>query len=574
MSWTKTRRPLLALFTLLAFFLAAPSGRTQGGVWRGELKELDKLLALRARNFEALEKGQGPLRSGHRSRNREPVEARWTFLFEHSREAILADRIAARRAAAPLEGNAWRTSVLPALLEAVKNRDARIRAAAAVALGKRGGDGVVAPLTALLENADAEVVKSAMLGLGLSGADAARSPLLEGLASEETGRASYAALGLGLLGREDATHELARALPRAVESGRFELASAIVVSLGAVGRGNDEAKAALLAEIPWSRTALPLLGCRLQALARLGGDDACEVLLKTTRDASFDLRTAAFLGLGRFPEAAPVQRLLETARGSGDLLPRVFALASLGCIATETRDAELREEVVGTLVETAGNLIDDCRGAAFANLALGVAGERRGLDRLRSLIEPDVRTRYRLPLHESAVVALGLLRDSSSRSSLEEIVEEPDCEPTYRGYAVLALGLLGAPLGLPTIRKAVESHRGNPHVQRNGLWALALLGDERSFPTMVDRLKTAADENDPVALAAARALGILSSECAVGPLLRCVAGADVTKSTRILAIHALGCMFDRAPVPRFALFLQGSHYLLQPEWMKDLYSRP
>jgi len=259
----------------------------------------------------------------------------WMFRFEHQKESILADRIAALRTrAARPDRDAVRKDVLPLLLESLRHESSWIRDAAVLALGKLGDRTALPHLVDVSrEDPDREVAEDALLALGLLRDAEAIPHLVATLEGKDRRRAAFAALALGLTADPAAKAPLLEACRSALGEDPPDetLASCIAVALGVVATERDVR--VLAAPLPAKGLeTVKVHAC--QALGRIGGKTARDRLVAGASAGRGNGATAAVLALGRLPEEPPRELLLGPhGAKSGVNLTKSAALLSLARIA-------------------------------------------------------------------------------------------------------------------------------------------------------------------------------------------------------------------------------------------------
>ena len=254
--------------------------------------------------------------------------------------------------------------------------------------------------------------------------------------------------------------------------------------------------------------------------------------------------------------------------------------------ATSTQPAILAPAAPSDLIL----LLDDgeARVRWRAALALGRVGLPEAVEPLIRLLgddEPDVRV--------ATAFALGLIGSSDAREAL--LTSLGDADPEVQGRAAQALGMIGDPVDATAVSEMVQAHvwagalngldpdeMGFPlapavEAARLGMYALARLGsfdglaaavlaaggqpysgwwpvasafqqlgDGRGAPALLSLLNT---PGRYTASFAARGLGALKEQAAVGPLRQIVEQQTAHEALVIQAIRALSAIGDVASVP-------------------------
>lgn len=200
------------------------------------------------------------------------------------REELLGITIALGRAATPALRRAMEGS-----------SDTRARVAARIA-GEIRDERVVPALARLLQHRDADVRTEAARALARVGSPGALEALSEGLASPHESVASLCAYCLGVTGSPAAAEALTETLRQSRRARRITLASAVIRSLGRLGREESvpELRRILQKRSLFRRHELQELKLQaVAALARLPGEPAREVLLEVASGSDMSLAVAA-----------------------------------------------------------------------------------------------------------------------------------------------------------------------------------------------------------------------------------------------------------------------------------------
>ena len=282
-------------------------------------------------------------------------------------EAMTAKWVGKMKAAAPAQkaellgilAKRGDRSALPAVTEALKDKDQGVRMAAIGAAAQLGGGDSIPPLLAVLEGGEAEEAKAVQTALlraqGKGVADAAagalpkasppsRVALLEVLAargSAQHAEAAFKAAADTEPGVQAAAMKTlgaladAKALPRlvallAAAKGKAVQEAALRAVVDACGRIPDASKrsAPVLQAMRSASTAQRAL--LLRALARLSGPEALKAVVADTKSGDAAVQDAAIRALGEWPDAAAAPELLALARSAKQLTHRVLALR--GCV--------------------------------------------------------------------------------------------------------------------------------------------------------------------------------------------------------------------------------------------------
>ncbi|MBI4557058.1 MAG: HEAT repeat domain-containing protein [Candidatus Hydrogenedentes bacterium] len=302
----------------------------------------------------------------------------------------------------------------PALIESIREPNHDLRVEAVSALGKLKDPSATAPLIALLEDPDGGVREAAVTALGNIGDPQAVTPLIN------------------LLGRENVD---------------MELRWSIVGSLGAL---RDPAAVPAIAEVlvkepqpgsrPYGNRARLLTYC-VQSLAKIGGDDAVNVLVQVLiageSDAALHEAIKA-LGEMRSPQAIPA--LTQLAIRGGDT--GVWSASALGQI-----------------------------GGREAARALGDVLAVH-LQKLGSVANPDSSR-----MLNAALAALGQIPDAAAADVLAEFLQNP--LDTHGFQYVLFPARLLAERGDPRAKEPLEKLKESPETRLQAEEALAILEQKK-----------------------------------------------------------------------------------------------
>lgn len=246
-------------------------------------------------------------------------------------------------------------AALPAVLEATKDKDPKVRVAAIKTIGSIGNESAVAPLAALLaaqDSAERAAARHALLQLRGTQATAAvaqavakaapegRATLLGVLAGREgkehiavaigytrDGNRNVAAAAIAAVGQLADYKELAVLAKLVVEGNKGFIRAAAQQALGqACGRLPDKNKCvgaiapALEGAKGQARASL------LRVLGAIGGRTALLVVRGGLKDADADVQDAALRALSEWQTDEPAKELLEMARSTEKLTHNVLAL--------------------------------------------------------------------------------------------------------------------------------------------------------------------------------------------------------------------------------------------------------
>lgn len=213
-----------------------------------------------------------------------------------------------------------------------------------------------------------------------------------------------------------------------------------------------------LADFSHSKTMADLVtagkwkGEFLVTLGKVGPPRYAHFIGRYKDDPDVSVRWAVAAALGLIDNeaiAVPVLIQLLTRGGTkDDFVVRWEAASSLAKIAGRKGSDGARRRLVDLVQER------DPMSVVLAARALGLAGDARGLAKLRELVgHGDARVR------QEAVLALGEAGDPGSREVLLRRLKDDSL--AVRACAIYALGRLGDPSLIPMLRKAVDASAGD-----------------------------------------------------------------------------------------------------------------
>jgi HEAT repeat protein len=422
------------------------------------------------------------------------------------------------------------------------------------------------------------VEESAALALGIL---QDRSPevkrFLAGVASDPTAKRRtrcFAAFGLGLLGESgqragyaaESYAALRSLVASPAESDRDVARSALV----GIGLLRDPMAVADLRE--WlesgsagSRKLDDLeLSYVAAALGKIGipGDGALAALRGQILRKNRMTRYSSVIALGQIAPRADEDTQADCVRTLANVVkcegkatsdPQTvnFALASLGRIAASTAHDGVRDRAL----EVLGSCFAEGKSSrSFAALGLGFALFEKSPALRTSWAEKILyaldRSTGDVEQRGALCIALGLLRDVRSASSLRNILRDRGIDRPLRGTAALALGLLGDRDSREDVREALLE-KGNVEMRVDAAMAAVLLQDGAAVDSMIDVLR---DPKSSQLLrgSVAGALGRIGDRRALRPLAELLGDGNAPDLTRALACVALGQIGDREDVPVLA----------------------
>ncbi len=493
-----------------------------------------------------------------------------SWFFEHNREEFVY-RVAAernRRVKLPPYSSVGILSVLPEiererspvtpedrerifdiLKSATIDKHSVVRDAAVIALGKLGTPKAV---EVLLERrkleSSGDVQEDTLLALGMSRNKDATAALLETLGKKRN--VQYALLGLGLSG--DA--ELAG--PAALEyfdsnirraKNDHALACA-AIALGGLRYGDGVGS--LTKALKSKKTPNIVKVYVVQALGRIGGDDAQKALIKALDGKDQQVRRASALALGEFIDS-DVLKVLADKRGlknNADPLMAGFAAVSMGSILDELAETEWKrypEAIREVALATRKSKIK----SQYANVALALFG---GIDNeTRRFYKEELGDTSMDPETMSALaMSVGLAGESSVESELVELASSMSRDPKLGSYAALAIGMIpGQAEDQAKALREIYRKVDRDDVRRGAIAAMGLVGDRKDVKFLIGILKAKEDSwlGGYTRGAAAMSLGLIRDGESVAKIQALLRSPD--KRTRAFAVAALGFLADKDPSP-------------------------
>jgi HEAT repeat protein len=450
---------------------------------------------------------------------------------------------------------------LPALLAALRDGDAAVRAAAAVALGKGGFAEAVPPLLLTLNDGNLRVRNAAALGLGLSGAKAAEAPLLALFDDHETRAWTqvWAAVALGYLGTPKARQALlGRIGELAKTSSSADVADVLLAcALGLGASGSPDGIVELLTSPKIERQlAPPLRALLVEALGKTRARSALAQVEKELRSAAAAVRAAAAVALGAVAtveDGTAVAALAHAAAGDAHGAVRAQAIVALGRLGGEQPLAVLRELAKKTagdhelrpFVDTARAFARDpaLRAELGARLRSGDAGERG-----------------------PAALALAILGERAAAGDLVRALERERDATAFADLA-LACGLLQVPEARPLLEQALAREEDAEHRTAAAV-GLHLLGADDVAARLARLLHgaTSARRQAPILFAALMTRDARLCE----DLARLARREGVQDTVRALACTALGHVADPRRRSALVALAAGHSWLVSVPHLDEL----
>lgn len=458
----------------------------------------------------------------------------------------------------PVREPAPAAEIRAALIPALKDRSAEVRAAAATALGRAAGsqDGsALALLAPLLGDRDDHVRKAACLGIGYLGNADGADILLDVARNSPEGRRlaargrnevpsrvrAFAAVGLGLAGAQSG-------LPRETVAELVQLATALesdelvrTAAASALQMVDDQGVIPALHAIFCSQRQSDFARAQAGvALGKAGARNTIRTLRNFLADPSPLVASSAAIALGLLSDRDDQESIESLAGQTGSAASselKHFALMALAEIGGPQARRRILEELAGAKSPAA---------RAFAALAAGVAGALHGdetsgigkslLDAFHSERAPEARA--------ALAAALGLLRHEPARDALRQSLADAS-NPSLQGHASRSLALLGDRDAATDIRTLLTGTR-EPSVHVHAAEALRILDDEEAGELLRQAIGQPAASR-PLHRAAIEALGRRSDDASIAVLREVLenrTGAH-PESSRAAAAATLGRLGDR-----------------------------
>ncbi|MBI1852380.1 MAG: HEAT repeat domain-containing protein [Planctomycetes bacterium] len=447
---------------------------------------------------------------------------------------------------------------ISALLDALTDPSAEVRAAAAIAVGRAGDPFVRARLERSLSDSNDRVCASATLGLGMMGvndeADALRHLLADDVAgrrlarreSVPTAARASAARALGFLRDASSSGALIAVLTGRGSGAQDDVALAALEALGSID--SDASTSALVGIASSGGQSDVRRASALESLGRRGARAGLPLAMRALRDGGRESARSAALALGRLVSSADSRVVAEIGvlaeRHDRDPITRGIACLALGALGG--RDAQ---EILGRVIQR-----DRSDAAQFSAIALGflartttptvtAMGETATSILLASMASADQRG---ADFRAAVALALGLARAHDAEEELHVMLNSPgDKLVRVRGSAAIALGLLGSHVAVPDIA-ALTRRCGIEQLPQCGV-GLALLSRRQSAAEIEARLFSA--ETDVERVAAVATLGSIRSLDSVPVLVAAARDRSSSESLRSAAISALGRIVDARTIP-------------------------
>jgi HEAT repeat protein len=470
-----------------------------------------------------------------------------------------------------------RETVVPALIEALRDGFFDVRAAAVIALGKVGEKSEIPALMKMLGDDNKQVRESTCLALGMLG-DPGPIPQLVSIMNNTVegkrllGRTeildrtrAFAAIALGLIGMNDGEGSEAVVEPLLKALDRREAAQDVpICALTALGLAKAESAVPRILDLARNPSTEELLRAHaVIALGKIGDRQVMPAIQALTRDKDLQVRRSAIIALGKLSGSEDLQSIAllnaEVERGR-EPQSKNWALISLGQIGGEEARKTLLRALAGEQKST----------QAFAALALAILSRNNGSAADNAGFVHDV---FKDTKGDSAragmAIALGLMKHKEAKDDLVALMSGKG-DPDLRGYCAVALGLMEARDTIPAIKRVLGS-RVDPDFQRSAATALGLMGDKDIVGLLTDILTTARTEYE--ISASALALGFIGDVSAVAPLVAAVKNKDgLVDLARANATTALGIVGEDRPLPVLHVVAIDNNYRALVDSLNELLS--
>lgn len=278
---------------------------------------------------------------------------------------------------------------------------------------------------------------------------------------------------------------------------------------------------------------------------------------------SVDIARSCAMALGRLcrpcdeaaakssPDAARCKLLLDIYHDHRDAQTRAFALLALGQIGGTQNRATL-------LVEfgKARKALDK----PWVAIALGVYAFRELQAQVAAGMTPEVdatigRTladafaeQKEPSLRSALAIGLGLCRWTEASDRLRDTMVQNVAKQEFAGYLCIALALMGDRRSASTIHEVVRGSSRRPELLQQAAVALGKLGDKTAAEDLL-RLMGESGANLAKLAAIATALAFIGDRRSLEPLQRMLSDSDLGDLPRAFAAVALGGIADKETLP-------------------------
>jgi HEAT repeat protein len=281
---------------------------------------------------------------------------------------------------------------LPALEDAVRDKNLHVHRSAVMALGLFGGEAterIVAKVKDVAEKGrDPQAKNWAMISLGRLGGNNAKKTLLAAVEGEQKSTQAFAALGLALLGLKDKDEVVVETLRKTLADTKDpSVQGAFAVALGLL---EDTASEGALTEIVKTQGTADTRGYAAIGLGLMrarNATPAIEAIVKDTNEPTLQRSGAIALGLMADRNVVNVlSEMLKTANTVDVLSSTAQALGTIG-------DHAAIEPLLQCWRDTSGKMVDQTR--AYALTGIGILCEPTDVPKM-SWVSRDLNYRAQL----------------------------------------------------------------------------------------------------------------------------------------------------------------------------------
>jgi HEAT repeat protein len=416
---------------------------------------------------------------------------------------------------------------VPALIDALRDDDPRIRQAACTALGQIGDPAAVPELTKRLQDSVSDVRIAACTALGQIGDSSAVPELIKCLEDTDYDVRIAACTALGKIGDPSPVPVLITCLDY------WYISQAAANALIQIGK---PAVPALIETLTDPNERVRKAACT--ALGQIGDSIAVPELIQCLKDRYSDVSIAACTALGQIGDSIAVPELIQCLkyRYSDVSIAACTALGQIG-------DSVAVPELIQCLKDRYSDV------SIAACTALGQIGDASAVPALIACLD-DISVDYHnyytndADIYKAATNALVQIGEAAVPALNEALKSENDF---VRSAAYIALGQIRESSAIPELIQCLKNTY--PEVRIAACTALGHIGDSSAVPELIKCLK---DTDYDVRIAACTALGHIGDSSAVPELIKCLKDTDYDvriADVRIAACTALGHIGDASAVP-------------------------
>jgi HEAT repeat protein len=397
----------------------------------------------------------------------------------------------------------------------------------------------------------------------------------------------------------DATSRIVELLQAKYSSPDFPVALLLALSLqpptSVTERTLDALKECTLKGKLWKEEASALTQAYAAlALGRIGTNAYANTMLNamSARGIDNNVKRSAAIGVGLLGQrvdgaarAALATSLLKEIESSKDASVKNFGIISLAYLIEADVMAK-KTDVVEAKGKPAEFLLKAAEDASviqrpFAALALAIIGRAIGdksdiaaygklrMDAIETLKAGVTSQKMDKRARAAFAVSLGIIRDTSSKAKLTEIVADKQEDKELRGYAAVGLGMIGEPT--PDVVKAIRDamkERSSEELRLQTATALGFLGTPDAVQTLIDELNNADTQNVQGQIVVA--LSKIGDAKAIAPLVEMLRNKDKPDLTRALACAGLGLVGDLELIPALARIRKDINYRAAPNAVAEV----